>query len=336
MLVKEELLSYFIKGYIHIGKKDYLFFHNLDKFLHEGKNITSKQNDLFNKLIVKYQRQLQKQNFDIKFLLDLNWKTKVVPTDPELLVAKINLIDNSLVVKTPYNKKFSSAISNKSLRTNSFTWDKTNKCYVAPFTTTNFSYAYKKVQECFPSYRLCTNLQQIIDEVEGLNDKIWCPTLVERNKLFYILAVNENLYNQIKNFDVRTDLNSLYALSKFGIKINSSILNSDILTNFLNKREVLVNYQEAETILQNLHIMGINKVYVHSNSNNFLKNSTNYILEQLKKYGISFQFLKTSFDNNEVVPNSLTIKFSKSMLTHSNIVTDKVLIVANDTPIEVF
>jgi hypothetical protein len=183
---------------------------------------------------------------------------------------------------------------------------------------------------------LCTNLQQIIDEVEGLNDKIWCPTLVERNKLFYILAVNENLYNQIKNFDVRTDLNSLYALSKFGIKINSSILNSDILTNFLNKREVLVNYQEAETILQNLHIMGINKVYVHSNSNNFLKNSTNYILEQLKKYGISFQFLKTSFDNNEVVPNSLTIKFSKSMLTHSNIVTDKVLIVANDTPIEVF
>jgi len=335
MLIKEELLSYLTKGHIHIGKKDYLFFYNLQKFIENGKSITSKQNDLFNKLITKYQRQLKKEKFDITELLRLNWKTKLVPTDPELLIPKITLLENKLIIKTPYNKKFASALSSRTVLGQTFSWDKVNKTHVAEFNTINFKQVFGKIQDCFTEYKLCDKLRELVDSLEAYSGKIWEPTLIESNGYLYIIAVNENLYLQLKDVEIKHSLKTFYNLIKLGIKIDKSLLNDNVLDKFLNNHEVDVSYKETEIILKNLNDLGIDKVYIHSNSNNFLRNSTHVVLEQLKKYDIDFELLKVNFEPKVLVPNSISIKFSKSILTRTNISSDKVLVVANDTPIDI-
>lgn len=335
MFIKEELLSYLTKGYIHIGKKDYLFFNNLKRFIDDGKNITTKQNDLFNKLITKYQRQLKKQNFDVQHLLELNWHTKVVPTDPELLIPKLSLVEDKIIVKAPYNKKFSHALSNTTLLGKAFNWDKNTKTFVGCFSTINFRTVFDKVKSCFPEYKLCNKLQNIVDDLEQYKNKIWTPTLVKSNGVFYIAAINEPLHNQLETVELGTNYKNLYSMINLGIVISDDIGIDQILKKFLNNYEVFLNVDEVDVILKNLNNFGIDKVYLQNNSNNFLKKSTNLILEQLKIHNIKYDLLKTSFDKKMVVPNSIAIKFSKTILTHSNILTDKVIVVANDNPIDI-
>ena len=57
---KEMLTHYLLKGYVHLSKKDYGFFNNISYITNGKKSITSNQDKLFNKLILKYQRQLKK------------------------------------------------------------------------------------------------------------------------------------------------------------------------------------------------------------------------------------------------------------------------------------
>ena len=63
MQKKEHLLHYMMKGHVHLSKKDYGFFNNLSYIIREKNQVTSNQNKLFDKLILKYQRQLR--NADI-------------------------------------------------------------------------------------------------------------------------------------------------------------------------------------------------------------------------------------------------------------------------------
>ncbi len=335
MLVKEEVLSYLIKGYVHVGKKDYLFFHNLQKFIDQGKNITSKQSDLFNKLLLKYQRQLKKQNLDATILQKLDWKTKVVPTDPLLLIPCISLIDGQIVIKAPYNRKFASSFTSRFTSIQGFNWDKNNKTYVANFNTINFKYAFNRIQDCFKEYKLCPYLQSIVVDLEELKTKIWQPTLVKSHNNFYIVAMNGYLNDQIDDITNNLSLRSIFELTKLGVKIDSSIIENEVVNNFLNNYQTTVDFKEIEILFQYLDDLGIEKVYLQSNSNSFLRNSANVVLEQLKKYDIPYELLKPNFDVKVKVPNSLTIRLSKSIMTHSNIITDKVLVVANDMPIDI-
>jgi len=335
MLIKEEVLSYLTKGYIHVSKKDYLFFHNLQKFIEQGKNITTRQNELFDKLLSKYQRQFKKQNLDGTYLKKLNWKTKVVPTDPLLLIPTISLIENFIVIKAPYNKKFASSFSYKRLVFNNFKWDKINKKYFAEFNTVNLKLAYSKVKECFKEFKLCPNLQDIVNELNDYSTKVWQPTLMKNCDHLYVSAINEYLYDALTDVNFEFNLASIYEITKFGVKVDSKILNNEILTKFLNNHEVILNFIEVETIIANLKSFGINKVYIQSNSNSFLKNSSHKILELLDQYEIKFELLKVNYEPKVYVPNSLSIRLSKSIMTHSNILSDKVIVVANDMPIDI-
>jgi len=71
MQKREHLLHYMMKGHVHLSKKDYGFFNNLTYIIKDKNQVTSNQNKLFDKLILKYQRQLRKLGHNIEKLNQL-------------------------------------------------------------------------------------------------------------------------------------------------------------------------------------------------------------------------------------------------------------------------
>jgi hypothetical protein len=137
MLVKEELIKYFVNGHIHVSNKDYQFFLNLQKFAGQNK-ITTNQAKLFDKLIIKYQRQLKKEKLDIEFLINLKWKTILVASDSNYIVPKLFIDGDTLNIRTPFNRKFQHMMSGCR---EVFLWNKEVKLYTGTLTTRSLKLA---------------------------------------------------------------------------------------------------------------------------------------------------------------------------------------------------
>lgn len=121
----ESLLKYFMGGYIHLSKKDYNFFSNLKNIITDKKVITSNQSKLFTKLLLKYKRQLNKEGHDVDELSKLEWKVFVIDSEPEFLRANLSIVNDKIVIRSPFNSKFITAIKNINLQP--YVWSKEKK-----------------------------------------------------------------------------------------------------------------------------------------------------------------------------------------------------------------
>lgn len=223
---KDQLTNYMVQGHVHLSKKDYGFFNNIKYQIQQNKPITSNQNKLFDKLLLKYKRQLSKLGHDSVSLQELFWKHSVVDTQPEYLEAKISLIGNKIVIQSPFNTQFISTFRKKAH--DIFTWDKVERAYIGEGSTYSLKLAVHYVTEFYDSVRYCPKVVNLLEQLKPYEEcKYWKPTLVKIQNNFYIVASNSVVMDAISNVELNDNPKTLLLLSQYGIKIDETVLTTD-------------------------------------------------------------------------------------------------------------
>jgi hypothetical protein len=225
-LNNKEHLVYYMVSNLRLSRYDIRFLQNLEKIIVDKKRITSNQVGLVEKLIEKYERQFIKNQLFISELLKLPWKTLVVETTEEYTSAHIGILDDNIILKTPYNKLFIASF--RSLSQSSFIWDNENKYYIADLSTFSLKLAINVATKFFTEVRYSDNVRKLLDQLEYYKDvKYWEPTLVNSNGNYIIACSNSALDNSIQHIKLNNELTTLAELVRYGIHIDENILLTD-------------------------------------------------------------------------------------------------------------
>jgi hypothetical protein len=225
---KEQLLNFFLSGVIKLSQYDYKFMANLLTMVQNSDRVTSNQAKLFDNLINKYKRQLTKNGLDEKELSDLSWSTRVVESSIEYTGALVSLIDDSLVIKVPFNKSFIKALTHANKEDLlDFVWDSAEKVYRARFTTMTLKIAYNMLPKYFVHVKYCDIIQAMLTELEQYRGLLWNPTAKKVNGRLVIGACNEVLGSLITDENLEITPVNLFNLTRMKIKIDPDVYFGD-------------------------------------------------------------------------------------------------------------
>jgi hypothetical protein len=218
-----EHLIYFMIKTLRLSRYDLRFLENLEKMTVSTHRVTTNQVELVNKLIDKYQRQLIKQGFFIEQLLNLPWSTTIVQTTREYTSAHVGILDDNIILKTPYNKAFITEF--RSVSESSFVWDHTNKYYIGDLSTYSLKLAIKTAKKHFTDVRHSDRVNELLQQMEYYKDAIyWSPTLINSNGNYMIASTNTALDKAIEHLPLNTELSTLAELARYGISVDNTIL----------------------------------------------------------------------------------------------------------------
>jgi len=218
-----EHLIYFMIKNLRLSRYDSRFLENLEKMAISTCRITSNQVDLVNKLIDKYQRQLIKHGFFIEQLLNLPWSTTIVQTTREYTSAHVGLLDDNIILKTPYNKAFITEF--RTISESCFVWDHTNKYYIGDLSTYSLKLAIKTAKKHFSDVRYSDRVSELLKQLEYYDNTVyWTPTLINSNGNYMIACSNEALHKAIEHIPLNAELSTLAELVRYGVTIDNTIL----------------------------------------------------------------------------------------------------------------
>jgi hypothetical protein len=123
--------------HIRYSRYDTNFIDNVSRLIGESKPLTKNQNELWEKLVNKYRKQIKTNKQDPDDLLALNWKLE--PVDFDVNYAPLLWIeDNEVNVRFPYNQRVVKEIRNMLERHDNnwmhnyesrFKWNKEKRCW---------------------------------------------------------------------------------------------------------------------------------------------------------------------------------------------------------------
>ena len=327
---KEQLIYYMVAN-LRLSRYDIRFLQNLEKISSVKKRITSNQVELVDKLIEKYERQFVKNQMFIKDLSNLPWKTLVVETTDEYTSAHIGILNDNLILKTPYNKAFITAFRN--LSQSSFVWDNVNKYYIADLSTFSLKLAFRITAIFFNEIRFSDNVKKILNQQEYYKDvKYWTPTLVCFNGNYMIACTNKALDESIKHITLNTKLITLAELVRYGIQIDESILQTDEerFAGSYNPKVELNNICDIVPWLQNIKCDYVSVSGIGLSTNLKFKNDLKQALEKAGiQYNDAGRFASHMNLNKYKFP--VIVKFKLISEDYTNVA--KVIDVVNSQPI---
>jgi hypothetical protein len=327
---KEQLIYYMVAN-LRLSRYDIRFLQNLEKISSVKKRITSNQVELVDKLVEKYERQFVKNQMSIKDLAKLPWKTLVVETTDEYTSAHIGILNDNLILKTPYNKAFITAFRN--LSQSSFVWDNVNKYYIADLSTFSLKLAFRMTAIFFNEIRFSDNVKKILNQQEYYKDvKYWTPTLVCVNGNYMIACTNKALDESIKHITLNTELTTLAELVRYGIQIDESILRTDEerFAGSYNPKVELNNICDIVPWLQNIKCDYVSVSGIGLSTNLKFKDS---LKQSLEKAGIQYN------DAGRVITHTNLSKYKFPVIVKFKLIADdyvnvaKVINVVNSQPI---
>jgi len=250
---------------IRLSRYDEQFVNNLTFYTIQHNRITSNQDLLFKKVISKYKRQFVYNKIDVSELLNLPWHVNIVPSIPEYTGATIIIENNKIIFRSPYNKNFLTALRKKSLHT--LQWHKDKRQHEADYSPTVLKQLMYLSADHYEVLNYCDNVTQIINSLSKYESvKYWVPTLVYKNNQYYIAALNEPLYEAIKEIEITDDLKTIATLVKYGISIDESVTTHFLQTESLEKIkfattfEVQAEIRDVNTIMDWLAEFGCDAV----------------------------------------------------------------------------
>jgi len=327
---KEQLIYYMVAN-LRLSRYDIRFLQNLEKISSVKKRITSNQVELVDKLIEKYERQFVKNQMFIKELSKLPWKTLVVETTDEYTSAHIGILNDNLILKTPYNKAFITAFRN--LSQSSFVWDNINKYYIADLSTFSLKLAFRITAIFFNEIRFSDNVKKILNQQEYYKDvKYWTPTLVCTNGNYIIACTNKALDESIKHITLNTELNTLAELVRYGIMIDNRIMHTDEerFAGSYNPKVELNNICDIVPWLQNIKCDYVSVSGIGLSTNLKFKNNLKQALENAGiQYNDAGRFAIHSNLNKFKFPVIVKFKLISEEYTHAA----KIINIVNSQPV---
>jgi hypothetical protein len=317
-----------LSGHVHLSKKDYGFFNNLQYIIKNNNRVTSNQNKLFDKLLVKYQRQLKKLGNDLAQLQTLEWKTNLVNSADEFLRAQIQTTENEIYLKSPFDTKFVQAFRN--VPDNPFLWNKEEKKYIAPYSTYALKVAYDLLNKYFAEISYCDTTKSLINSVKIFDNSVWTPTLKRINNRLYVIAINEHLYDAIKDIEFNDDPKTLMELSQYGIIVSDEILDDDSFKIFAGTYNVVSDLTTLDTLIEYLKLLDVEHVFT-SRDIIYNRQISDEIKARLSKAGMSCSPVNSS-DHNGILFKS-TSSYGVHINNHKRIY--KTVFLLNSRPVEV-
>lgn len=322
MLLKDDLVDYLTQGYIHVSRQDYLFFSNLAKIANE-RNVTTGQNNLLNKLLVKYQKQLRNNNLDIEILKNLSWKNPLLETLEEYRKTYVNLIDQEITVRNPFSKKFISALQKSN---SELLWDKKRKCYSAEYNTYNLKHTLDVVFKNFDDVVLSNNIQQLLNDIKQYENCYWNPTLVKSNENFYIAAANEYLINNL-NFELNDQPKTLFNLNRYGVRVDETLQSSEE-SKFASSHIYHIDIADIDLLIELLIKLEINTVEIEGHA--LYRDS---IYKELRNKLIDHDIKIRNESDADPMPVLLTFKASNIFWRSKK--ASKIILIKNGRPISI-
>lgn len=326
MITKNDLVAFLTKGFIHVSRQDYSFFTNLFKLAEEGK-VTTGQNSLLNKLILKYQKQLSKQGYDKDWLQNLSWEKELIQTIDYFKQAHLNLINDKLILKTPFSKSFINGLRSKQDH-NTFEWDKKNKQYVSPATSLALKTILPLLYKNFEQVILDETLQDIIKDIQQYENLIWNPTLVRIHNNFYILASNEQINKELSNYTISNSPECVYKLSQLGVKIHDSVGDSEEL-NFASSYSYEIDISKIDDLIYYIKSINVKTVCV-DNQFKYTRGLYTEVCDKLQNEGI--QTLQLTAD---ILEMEMPILLQFKGYINSDIRPPKIVKIQNSRPVNV-
>ena len=279
---KEQLLYFFLQGKVSLSQYDYKFMANLQTMIQNQNRVTSNQAALFDNLISKYKKQLNKLGMDKEELKLLPWKTMLVESTSEYTGATVTLYEDTLSIRIPFNKPFITAFRN--VDHNPFEWDKETKTYKAKFSTIALKIAYSTLPAFFNTVKYDDELQSILNELKAYEGLTWNPTLTEVNGSLVVVAANDVLGDIINNTTLSLDPNTMFKMSQYGITVDPMLYKSNEKMKFAANIVYEAEITDIEQVIGWMKNIGCENVLVGRGLRNLI--SQDGLLTMIEKYGM--------------------------------------------------
>lgn len=319
MQKREHVLRYMLQGYVHLSKKDYGFFHNIQRLTSEKHTITTNQNNLFEKLIAKYSRQLLKQGHNPTDLLNLSWESLLVETTKEYTSAFVTSDNETILLRCPFNNKFINQF--RKVTNNTFIWNKEKKQYESPFTTHALKTIHTLLPQNFDDVVYSQEILNLLYEVNQYNDCVFEPTLMEINGNLIVVACNDVLGERLKDVKLEKTAACFHKLSRLGIKVDESLLTSSLLK-FAASYQYTVDFYDIDKLISwikdigETHVLMGNREMVKTSINNKLMKDL-FTQNNIVYMGVSNKYFALEEEVQEFIDDNKPVLVS----WHSNSVT---------------
>jgi len=298
---KEQLVYYLLQN-ISLGTYDRRFLTSLQVIQATKKSpVTTNQSALLNKITLRYEKQLRKQEIDANEMVNLLWHSTPVESLPEYTDAYCTVNDNVIEIRSPFKKEFINQIKDSKIPV---TWNKEQRLW----TTVYCEYTLKHVIECldknYPAVNYCDISKSVINDFADLEEATcWDPTYVKVNGNYMIACTNHVIDEALKHITLDADTATLARLTAAGVTIDESILvdaaeelwNTDEgfkLIDFATTYNNVINLSDIGTLVR--YLVGIKCDYVLI-LETFKNNSSTHISELqslLKQNKIEVDLLK--------------------------------------------
>ena len=207
---------------IRLSRYDLQFVNNLTNMIGIKNTITTNQDSLFKKIALKYRRQFLQHKINIDDLLLLPWKCNVIESSPQYTNASVSILKNKIIFRSPFSKSFLSALKKNPIYT--MEWHRDKRQYEIDYGPTTLKMLLSLSADHFTSIDYCPIAKKIIDSLSEYElVKYWGPTLIYNNNYYYIAAINEALYETIKDIPLTNDLRMVADYVQYGITISDSV-----------------------------------------------------------------------------------------------------------------
>lgn len=266
----KEQLVYFLHNHVSLGTYDRKFIENLiTMYISTLNPVTTNQSNLLDKITLRYERQLRKDEINANDMTKLNWAITPIPSSPKYTEAYIDINDNIIEVRSPFKSEFVKAFRSFPMAD----WNKSDKVWTIPANETNLRKIILLVNAHYEKINYCTEITQILDTLESYTDTMyWAPTLVQANGLFYIAAMNKSLDDAIRDIPLNNSLHNLARLVYHGVTISRSALQdiptivSDDEISFALDRNPNLVYDNIDKIVSLLKLIDADYVLMRERS----------------------------------------------------------------------
>lgn len=267
-----EDLGTFMLVNIRLSRYDLQFINNLTNMIGVKNRITTNQNSLFKRVALKYRRQFVQQKFDIDTLLLLPWACNVVESSPQYTNASIAIVKDKIIFRSPFNKNFLTALKKNPIY--SMEWHKDERQYEIIYGPTVLKMLISLSADYFETIDYCPITKNIINTLSEYESvKYWKPTLVCNNGYFYVTALNDILYENIKDIPVTNDLTMIADYVQYGIDVSESVIEYFIDKENPMKITLACSYRveceirDLDSAIQWLHELGCDSITTHLSKN---------------------------------------------------------------------
>jgi hypothetical protein len=339
----EEVLEFYIYN-VRMGTYDKKFMVNLQtsKVLMR-QPITTNQAALFKKVVKKYHKQLAQNNFDVNELAEIPWTLKVVESISEFTQAHLKIVDEKLIVYTPYKAEFVKDFRSANL----MIWDRNERKYMSNYGLRTLKLVFDIICRHYSDINVCPEIQKILDELKLYDDaSYWTPTLV-KSKIgrFYVAASNQALEDAMDTLDLKFECYNLSKMTELGIEIPQEYMlefedsvNKKFLTSAISHQ---INWDENdfENLGKFLREINIDRIIA---INGYSTNTKDYA-DELFSIDIPYNFFSGVKDTVKIVQaiNSLKnknvaiLRFGKFGTAHNigKKFASKIINIIDNTPV---